>query len=58
VSDHIFRDDHVVVHLSVVDLEFETDEAGEDGGGSGLCADGLNLLSWFRSNDGEALLRG
>lgn len=51
VSHHIFGDRHLVVDLAIVHRELETDEAGEDGGGSCLRLDRLGPLTGLRSDD-------
>lgn len=55
MADHVLGDDDVVVHLAVVHLELEADEAGQDGGGPRLRADGLDLLAGLGTHDREAV---
>lgn len=45
MADHILRDGHLVVDLAVVDLEAQANECGQDGGGTGLCADRGDVLA-------------
>lgn len=56
MPDHILGDGDVVVDFSVVHLEFQTNEVGEDGCGAGFCADGAGGLAWFGAGDGEAVI--
>lgn len=53
MPDHVLGDVDVDVGLAVVDLEAQADEAGEHGGGAGLCADGLDGLAGGGADDGE-----
>lgn len=55
MSDHIFRYPDIVVDLSVVDLENQADEIGQDGGTTGLCLDRRGALAWFGSHDRKAV---
>lgn len=53
MSHHILRNRHIVVHLSIVDLELQADEVWEDGRGAGLCADRVYLHAWDDLGDWE-----
>ena len=53
VSHHILRNRHIVVHLSIVHLELQTNEIWKDGGGAGLCADWVDFHTWDDLGDWE-----
>lgn len=55
MPDHVLGDVDVDVGLAVVDLEAQADEAGEHGGGAGLCADRLDGLAGGGADDGETV---
>lgn len=54
MADHVLRDCYRVVHLAVVDLKVHAHEAGEDGGGAGLRADGGRVFAGLGLDEGEA----
>lgn len=53
VADHILRYRDRGVHLAVVDLKVHADEAGEDGGGAGLGADGRGVFAGLGLDEWE-----
>lgn len=53
MADHVLRYHDRGVHLAVVDLKVHADEAGEDGGGAGLGADGRGVFSGYGLDEGE-----
>lgn len=53
VADHVLRYRDRGVHLAVVDLKVHADEAGEDGGGAGLGADGRGVFAGHGLDQGE-----
>lgn len=52
VSNHIFRDAHIVVNLAIVHLKDETNEVGKDGGTPCLGLDGRDSLARLRTDNG------
>lgn len=55
VSYHILRDDHIEEISSIVDLELEADEVGQNSGRSSLRSDGRDLLARCWADDGETV---
>jgi len=55
VAHHVFGNGHVMVGLSVVDLELEPHEVGQDGGRPRLCLDRDNPLAWHGADDGKTI---
>ena len=53
MSDHVLGYLHVVIVLSVVDLELQPDKVGQDRCRAGLRPDGLDGLSRLAPGDGE-----
>lgn len=45
MADHVLRYRHRVVHLAIVDLKVHAHEAGQDGRGAGLRADGRGVFA-------------
>lgn len=45
VSNHIFRDRHLKIILSIVNLKLQADKIGQNGRGSGLCSNGRDFVS-------------
>lgn len=56
MSHHILRDSHRVVHLAIVDLKVHAHEAGEDGGGAGLGADGGGVFAGHGLDEGQTVV--
>ena len=53
VSHHVFGDGHVVIYLSVVDLELESYEVWQYRRRSGRGFDGRGALAGFGADDGK-----
>lgn len=51
---HLFRDCHISVDFSIVHLELEPYEVGQDGRTARLRFDGGRTLAGFGGDDGEA----
>ena len=51
MPNHFLCDLHLVVNLPVVDLEPQSHEIRQDGGGAGLCFDRRSLLTWDGADD-------
>jgi hypothetical protein len=56
VPNHVLRYSHIVIHLSIVDLKYKTDEIRQDCGASSLRLDRRDLLAWLRPDDGQPSL--
>lgn len=51
MSDHVLRDDDIVVYLPVMHLELQTDEIGQYCCGACLCLDRCRFLPRDRADD-------
>jgi hypothetical protein len=55
VSNHVLDDVHLLVYLSIVHQEPETDKVGQNSGGAGPGPDGRNGLAWLWPANSEAV---